>query len=63
MFSVDMSLTYISLIITAKRTIMDRRNRLGTDSVEIIECLNSWMRQGIISELPHSINEDLAIVS
>jgi len=52
-------------MITAKQTITDRRNRLGTDSVEIIECLNSWMRQGIISELPHNItfNEDLVRVS
>jgi hypothetical protein len=50
-------------MITAKQTITDRRNRLGTDSVEIIECLNSWMRQGIISELPHGINEDLVRVS
>jgi len=39
----------------AKQTITDRRNRLGTNSVEIIECLNSWMRQGIISELPYDI--------
>jgi hypothetical protein len=38
-----------SLILTAKQTITDRRNRLNTDTVEIIECLNSWQKEGILS--------------
>ena len=37
------------LTITAKQTITDRRNRLNTDTVEIIECLNSWQKEGILS--------------
>ena len=50
-------------MMTAKQTITDPRNRLGMDSVEIIEDLNSCMRQGIISKLPHGIIEDLVQVS
>jgi hypothetical protein len=59
-FSRYVPFSVIILIITAKQTITDRRNRLNTDSVEIIECLNSWMCQGIISELPTCISEEIS---
>jgi hypothetical protein len=33
----------------AKQVITDRRNRLGTDSVECVECLHHWLDSGMIS--------------
>jgi hAT family C-terminal dimerisation region len=30
----------------AKITITDRRNRLGIESIEAIECLKSWLSKG-----------------
>ena len=33
----------------AKQTITDRRNRLGTDTVECIECLHHWLVSGIVA--------------
>jgi len=41
----------------AKQTITDRRNRLGADSVECIECLHYWLASGIVSGI--SVVEDL----
>jgi hypothetical protein len=32
----------------AKITITDRRNRLGIESIEAIECLKSWLGKGSI---------------
>lgn len=34
---------------SAKQTITDRRNRLGTDSVECIECLHHWLDSEMVS--------------
>ena len=37
--------------------ITDRRNRLGTDSVECIECLHHWLA----SEIVAGVSADLVI--
>jgi hypothetical protein len=36
------------LFSSAKITITDRRNRLGIESIEAIECLKSWLSKGSI---------------
>jgi hypothetical protein len=41
-----------------KQTIMDRRNRLGTDSVECIECLHHWLGSGIVAGVLTAMNID-----
>jgi len=47
-----------SLISRAKQTITDRRNRLGTDSVECVECLHHWLGSGIVSKVSTAMNVD-----
>jgi hypothetical protein len=41
----------------AKITITDRRNRLGIESIEAIECLKSWLGKGniVFTDLDESI--------
>jgi hypothetical protein len=34
---------------SAKQVITNRRNRLGTDSVECVECLHHWLSSGMVS--------------
>jgi hypothetical protein len=34
---------------SAKLLISDVRNRLGDDMIEALECLKSWVQQGLIS--------------
>jgi hypothetical protein len=58
-FSIYVFIFEILLISTAKETITDRRNRLSTDSVEIIECLNSWMNAGILSNELFSVEMEV----
>ena len=41
----------------AKQTITDRRNRLGTDAVECIECLHHWLASGTVA----SVSAELVI--
>jgi hypothetical protein len=36
---------------SAKQVITDRRNRLGTDSVECVECLHHWLSSGMVSNV------------
>jgi hypothetical protein len=36
------------LFSSAKITITDRRNRLGIESIEAIECLKSWLSKGCV---------------
>ena len=38
-------------------TITDRRNRIGIDAVEAIECLKSWLRKGNISWVDSGVEE------
>jgi hypothetical protein len=37
------------LFSSAKITIIDRRNRLGIESIEAIECLKSWLSKDNIA--------------
>src|SRR5436190_6548294 len=46
----------------AKQTITDRRNRLGTDSVECIECLHHWLGSEIVADVLTAMNSDGLIV-
>ena len=45
-----------------KETITDRRNRLGTDSVEFIECLHHWLSSGTVPDVLTAMNNDGLIV-
>ena len=45
-----------------KQTIPDRRNRLGTDSVEFIECLHHWLSPGTVADVLTAMNSDGLIV-
>lgn len=37
------------LFSSCKITITDRRNRIGIDAVEAIECLKSWLRENTVT--------------
>ena len=50
------------LMYSVKQTITDRRNRLGTDSVECIECLHHWLDSGIIADVSMMMNFDEFVV-
>ena len=50
------------LMYSAKQTITDRRNQLGTDSVEYIECLHHWLNSGIVAAVSMTIDFDGLIV-
>jgi hypothetical protein len=45
------------LFSSANITISDRRNRIGIDAVEAIECLKSWLRRNNISWLDSDVEE------
>ena len=47
---------------SVKQTITDRRNRLGTDSVECIECLHHWLDLGIVAAVSMTMEFDRLIV-
>ena len=47
---------------SVKQTITDRRNRLGTDSVECIECLHHWLDSGIVAAVSMTMDFDELIV-
>ena len=47
---------------SVKQTITDRRNQLGMDSVECIECLHHWLGSGIVAGVLMAINIDGLIV-
>jgi hypothetical protein len=50
------------LFSSCKITITDRRNQIGIDSVEAIECLKSWMRKNNINFVDNEV-EDLVSLS
>lgn len=47
---------------SAKQTITDRRNQLGTNSVECIECLHHWLDSGIIAGVSTMMDFDGLVV-
>jgi hypothetical protein len=46
----------------AKQTITDRRNRLGTDSAECVECLHHWLGSGMVSGVSAEMSTDESMV-
>jgi hypothetical protein len=44
-----MSVEAERLFSSCKITITDRRNRIGIEAIEAIECLKSWLRQNNIA--------------
>jgi len=55
-------LQFLALDSPALRRLLDRRNRLGTDSVEYIECLNHWLGSGIVAGVSTAMSIDGLIV-
>jgi hypothetical protein len=41
----------------AKITLTDRRCRMGDDSIEALECLKSWQRDGLIAATKQDIKD------
>lgn len=48
-FNPAMSAEVERLFSSYKITITDRRNRIGIDAVEAIECLKSWLRENNVA--------------
>lgn len=50
------------LFSSCKITITDRRNQIGIDSVEAIECLKSWMRKNNINFVDSEVGDMLSLL-
>ena len=50
----------------AKHTILDQRNSLKSEIIELLECIKSWFRLGVFTEqdlhaIVGQLNEEVAI--
>lgn len=50
------------LFSSCKISITDRRNQIGIDSVEAIECLKSWMRKNNINFVDSKVGDMLSLL-
>jgi hypothetical protein len=53
----SMSASVKRLFSRAKITITERRNLLGIEAVQAIECLKSWLKPGIIASMDLDLSD------